>query len=504
MDIDWDCLKEELAAAASAKPAWPEMRFAGRGIVICAGGPRLFTCAWVTIGILRRHLGCELPIEVWHIGPQEMGPPMRGLIEELGVETVDALEVAKRQDVERLGGWELKPYAVLHSRFAEVLLLDADNIPIRDPGFLFDAPEYRETGALFWPEIVRIAADNSIWALCGIGYRDMPSFESGQLLLDKARCWRPLCLTHWMNQHSDAFYALLHGDKDTFLVAWLMLGFDFTLIRHAPKRTQYGVAQRGPDGSLLFQHRNMAKWILDGDNPRISGFRLDVECRALLADLTAAWDGRVFVPPPRSRQAQASEAMLVGIGAFILIRVSSDERRIHLLPDHRIQPGIATERYWYVTDGENGLELRIEGRGVPVCHLLRYDDGVWRGRLLQSPGMPVELVPATPIASVENQAGGDLAPLVERVLCMGASLSWDLETERDVTGALRILALLDPGVTAQLSRERESWPLGSSRARVIGCVLDGIARSVGNPAPIGQGNGWLAPDRNWQSGYETP
>ena len=92
---------------------------------------------------------------------------------------VDAFEVAKRHHVERLGGWELKPYAVMHSRFREVLLLDADNVPVRDPSFLFDRPEYRDTGALFWPDIVRLSPDNEIWAISGLSYRDTPSVEFG-------------------------------------------------------------------------------------------------------------------------------------------------------------------------------------------------------------------------------------------------------------------------------------------------------------------------------------
>jgi hypothetical protein len=194
-------LAQDSTQASARPPAladypFPGVRFAGRGIVICAGGARLFTCAWVAIALLRRHLACTLPIEVWHLGPEEMGPPMRGLLEELGAQPVDAFEVAKRHQVEQLGGWELKPYALMHSRFREVLLLDADNIPLRDPEFLFDRSEFRDTGALFWPDIVRLSPDNAIWAVSGLTYRDTPSFESGQIVLDKSRCWQALSLAH--------------------------------------------------------------------------------------------------------------------------------------------------------------------------------------------------------------------------------------------------------------------------------------------------------------------
>ena len=57
-----------LRAALDAPDPYPADRFSGRGIVICAGGARLLTGAWVTINILRRTLGCTLPIQVWHLG----------------------------------------------------------------------------------------------------------------------------------------------------------------------------------------------------------------------------------------------------------------------------------------------------------------------------------------------------------------------------------------------------------------------------------------------------
>jgi hypothetical protein len=55
------------------------------------------------------------------------------------------------------------------------------------------------------------------------------------MVLDKSRCRRALSLAHWINQHSDAFYEILYGDKDTFLIAWLLLGQPFHAVRHKPK-----------------------------------------------------------------------------------------------------------------------------------------------------------------------------------------------------------------------------------------------------------------------------
>jgi hypothetical protein len=70
----------ELRAMAAEPPPYPRGRFRGRGMIVCAGGPRLFTCAWVMLSLLRKTLGCELPIEVWHLGAAELGPHETALL----------------------------------------------------------------------------------------------------------------------------------------------------------------------------------------------------------------------------------------------------------------------------------------------------------------------------------------------------------------------------------------------------------------------------------------
>ena len=108
-----------------------------------------------------------------------------------------------------------------------MLLLDADNVPIVDPSFLFDTPQYRRLGAVFWPDYGRLGPRRSIWQLCGVPWRDEPEFESGQIVLDKLRCWKSLSLTMWMNEHSDFWYRHIHGDKDTFHLCWRKIGQEF-------------------------------------------------------------------------------------------------------------------------------------------------------------------------------------------------------------------------------------------------------------------------------------
>ena len=196
----------------------PPDGLSGRGIVICGGGQRYFTCAWICIQMLRE-FGCTLPIELWYLGPMEMDARMKSLVAPYGVVCHDGR--SHRRDSQRkpkprtpLGGFELKPYAILHSRFREVLFLDADNVPVRNPEYLFELPEYVEHGAIFWPDYGRLSRSREIWNVCGVSYRDEPEFESGQIVIDKLRCWEALQLTLWYNGHSDFFYKYIHGDKD--------------------------------------------------------------------------------------------------------------------------------------------------------------------------------------------------------------------------------------------------------------------------------------------------
>lgn len=272
-------------------PPFPEERFSGRGIVICGGGEPYFPSAWVCIRMLR-HLACGLPIELWQLSASELAEPLRELVEPFGVRCVDASEVRQRHPARILNGWELKPYAILHSAFEEVLLLDADNMPVRDPTFLFDAPPYQSTSAVFWPDFERLSDDRRIWEICGVPHRDEPEFETGQVLVNKRACWRPLVLTMHLNEHSDFYYNYVHGDKETFHMAWRMLGADFSMPARGVHGLSAAMCQHDFEGRRIFQHRNLAKWRVRGGNRRVEGFEFEETCLKLVNELASRWDDR--------------------------------------------------------------------------------------------------------------------------------------------------------------------------------------------------------------------
>lgn len=268
-------------AAMRSVPGWRDVfhdRFHDRGIVICAGG-RYLAPAWILVSQIRA-LGCDLPIQIWHRNidggtevPAAMARPF--LEHQEGVSFVNASLIRPHIPFRGpLGGWELKPYAIANCRFREVLYLDADNIPLVDPSFLFDTPEFRETGALFWPDRGTYRKRKPIFDLVGAEWEPgIPEIESGQMVLDKVRCWKPLQFALWMNEHSGFFYKQFHGDKETFNFGWLKMGAPRFV--HPPMRDLTGwdcICQHDSSGRRIFQHRSGKKYSLKGENPPIRGF----------------------------------------------------------------------------------------------------------------------------------------------------------------------------------------------------------------------------------------
>lgn len=255
----------------------------GRGIVICGGG-KYFSHAWVCINMLRS-MGCELPVELWHLGTKEMPRKLRELVASLKVKCVDAQLVRRQNPVRILRGWELKPYSILHSSFKEVLLLDADNVPIRNPEYLFMTQPFIQTGAVFWPDYGRSKSANPIWRSFGLKVPAIPEFESGQILVDKSRCWKALGLTMWINENSDFFYQYLHGDKDTFHLAFAKLQTPFVQVKTPIESLDGVMCQHDFEGRRVFQHRNSHKWKVNGSNRAVRGFRFETQCFHFLREL---------------------------------------------------------------------------------------------------------------------------------------------------------------------------------------------------------------------------
>jgi alpha 1,2-mannosyltransferase len=108
-----------------------------------------------------------------------------------GIETYDILDYTDEVILikSNVGArpFQLKPMALMYTDLEEVLLIDADSTPLRDPTFLFDDARYLAAGTVFWPDYWVTANENPIWDVLGIAPSRQLEQESGQLLVNKAK-----------------------------------------------------------------------------------------------------------------------------------------------------------------------------------------------------------------------------------------------------------------------------------------------------------------------------
>ncbi|TMW61560.1 hypothetical protein Poli38472_012751 [Pythium oligandrum] len=245
-----------------------------RGIVFVVYD-RLLPGAYASIRNLRAK-GCTLPIELWS-RPGEIRddhPILRELVANHG---------AYRRIIhdKHATGYFTKLHAVFYSAFDSVLLLDADNFPVRDPEYLFETAEFRDTGALFWPDYRRPARrgdwdiiDNSIlWEVLDMPYVDMFEQESGQVMINRHRHERALNALMFFGFHHPRVMddlKLVWGDKDLFRLAWLKTNSTFywsarpagSAGPYDPKSQRFcggTIVQHDPAGEVIFLHRNTWK-----------------------------------------------------------------------------------------------------------------------------------------------------------------------------------------------------------------------------------------------------
>ncbi|TYZ67372.1 hypothetical protein PybrP1_001303 [[Pythium] brassicae (nom. inval.)] len=132
---------EAILAAAQSQPlaSLPGAKGSGNGIVIVVY-PKLMASAYATIRLLRA-FGCTLPVELWVLESEMARNPKKSDILVEIQEVYGPVRVKTIKDP-LVTGFTTKIHAIYHSDFANVLFLDADNVPVRDPTYLFELPEF--------------------------------------------------------------------------------------------------------------------------------------------------------------------------------------------------------------------------------------------------------------------------------------------------------------------------------------------------------------------------
>ena len=217
----------------------------GRGIVLTAGddqAPYLLTTIYSF-----RQLGCTLPIEVMYLGDQDLGEDYRMELEALPGVTCRDIAQMTNDEGWRLAGWAAKPFAILLSSFREVIFIDADSLFFRNPEILFDDPDYKEMGALFFRDRLIMPESKKRW-LQQVLPKPVPRLakqsrfwtgesghmqESGVIVVDKWKHFMAMLLVTRFNgpdrdgnkeKGITGVYDMMYGDKETFWIGFLLAG----------------------------------------------------------------------------------------------------------------------------------------------------------------------------------------------------------------------------------------------------------------------------------------
>lgn len=233
---------------------WDHKGFNNKGAsIIMSVGSHNAQLAASLILSLRNVLGSKIPIELAYAGNQDLPLRTRETLRSLApdVYLIDMLEVFEDESIGlSRGGYAMKPFALLASRYPKTILVDADTVFFESPDRLFDEhPGLLKTGTLFYhdrtlggdgsrsnwvKEILTSAKREPSERLSQSLFYNGQSAEeadSGMVCVDKTRpsVFMALMFTAWMNTkvRDEITYHRVYGDKETYWLAPELMGVDY-------------------------------------------------------------------------------------------------------------------------------------------------------------------------------------------------------------------------------------------------------------------------------------
>ncbi|KAF9869945.1 hypothetical protein CkaCkLH20_12554 [Colletotrichum karsti] len=230
------------------------------GIVIPTGSGTLRFACHLVASLTRVHR-TTLPIQIVYAGEEDLTEEDRdALVQAAGegddghIEFLDIMTVFNDTTLRLAeGGWAIKPFAALGSRFEEVIVLDADVVLIQPPEQLLQQRSYREKGALlfhdrllwkdqfperheWYHEMIKHPSEEMQKSLVWTE-RYAEEEDSGIVVLNKGRLDVLLGLLHtaWQNTYSvrnSWTYRIGYGDKETWWIGLEVTGSTYSFSRH--------------------------------------------------------------------------------------------------------------------------------------------------------------------------------------------------------------------------------------------------------------------------------
>jgi len=219
----------------------------GRGIVMCVGNHH-FNFARSAIDTLRYVVKTKLPIEIFYNGDNDLSENKRKILSDFSDVYITDISNYFDNKVINLGGWAIKPFSILASRFEEVILMDADSVYIRDPAVLFEDEGYIQKGTVFFRDRTLFPGSHpgSKWLKSWM-FDPLPEtkelrywqeitsheMESSTVVINKTKNILGLlnvCKLNEQKVRDDVVYKYVHGDKETFWIGFDMSRQPFNMI----------------------------------------------------------------------------------------------------------------------------------------------------------------------------------------------------------------------------------------------------------------------------------
>lgn len=269
-------------------------RGGGRGIVIPVGYGNLRYAGHLVVA-LREVLECQLPIEIAYAGDIDLDEERRNALAALdatgNIKFLNVLSVFADDTLSLLaGGWAIKPFGLLASRFEQAILVDADAVFLQPPQVLFEQRPFATTGAYlfhdrllwqhafaerheWWREQIRepSAALNQslVWT---DDYAE--ECDSGVVVADKARTEVLGGLLHaaWQNTRDvrdEVSYKLTYGDKETWWLGLELAGSTYEFEKHYGSMIGWRPKTKPPTNETVQSVKGKDE---DGDEARVCSF----------------------------------------------------------------------------------------------------------------------------------------------------------------------------------------------------------------------------------------
>lgn len=211
---------------------------------------------------LRNVLKSTLPIQIVYAGDDDLSPPNRAFLTNLPstaenaspLDFFDILSVFDDSTLKlRQGGWAIKPFAALGTKFEKVIVLDADAVFLQKPEALLHHPAFERTGAflfrdrLLWQHSFRerhewwksqIKRPSATLDKSLVWTQDYAEEgDSGVVVIDKSRTDVLAGLLHicWQNSYEvreEVTYKITYGDKESWWMGFELAGSGYEMEEH--------------------------------------------------------------------------------------------------------------------------------------------------------------------------------------------------------------------------------------------------------------------------------